>query len=67
MPSEKATSSFLSFYLKHPACECVVSLKKARAKTQSHEHPTAGNWPQINLFLPQSFVSTSINCRFPSC
>lgn len=51
MSSEKSTSSFQSFYLKHPACECVVSLKKAHAMTQSHEHPLAGNWPQINLFF----------------
>lgn len=66
MPSEKSASSFLSFYLKHPACEFAVSIKAFHEVTQSHELTMAGNWPHINLFSRWLVVSGSINCRFHS-
>lgn len=66
MPSEKSTSSFLSFYFKHSACECIANVKTAHAMTQRHEGTIAGNWLHINLFLHWPFVSGSVNCRFLS-
>lgn len=48
-------------------CGQLKKKTKKHEMTQSHEHPVAGNWPQISLVLLQSFVSGSINCRFHSC